>query len=220
MTIFLNNSKNILYIHVPKTGGEFISEQLSKYGLKTFHSKKAETENNVVSQHLAGKQILDSIKKSGIKNCELVVMTVRNPYDRLISHYNYRFKKILSLREFNFASLKKLSEFQTFNKYILQSLEEAKLNRNYYNNHFLPQNEFEILSPKVFKFEENGVLNLLKYIEKETYFNFELNVMKTKKSNTPIISRLFKVKWLKKTLDEVNKFYREDFIKYGYKIVE
>jgi len=44
--------------------------------------------------------------------------------------------------------------------------------------------------------------------------------MKTKKSNTPIISRLFKVKWLKKTLDEVNKFYREDFIKYGYKIVE
>ena len=39
MTIFLNNSKNILYIHVPKTGGEFISEQLSKYGLKTFHSK-------------------------------------------------------------------------------------------------------------------------------------------------------------------------------------
>ena len=173
-----------------------------------------------MSQHLAGKQILDSIKKSGIKNCELVVMTVRNPYDRLISHYNYRFKKILSLREFNFASLKKLSEFQTFNKYILQSLEEAKLNRNYYNNHFLPQNEFEILSPKVFKFEENGVLNLLKYIEKETYFNFELNVMKTKKSNTPIISRLFKVKWLKKTLDEVNKFYREDFIKYGYKIVE
>ena len=38
MTIFLNNSKNI-YIHVPKTGGEFISEQLSKYGLKTFIKK-------------------------------------------------------------------------------------------------------------------------------------------------------------------------------------
>ena len=218
MTIFLNNSKNILYIHVPKTGGEFISEQLSKFGLKTFHSKKGEMGNDVVSQHLAGEQILDFIKKSGIKNCELVVMTVRNPYDRLISHYNYRFKKILSLREFSFASLKKISEFQTFNKYILHSLEEAKLNKNYYNNHFLPQNEFEILNPKIFKFEKNGVLNLLKYIEKETHFDFKVNDIKTKKSVKPLISRLFKVKWRKKTLEEVNKFYHEDFKKYDYEI--
>lgn len=216
MPIFLNKSKNILYIHVPKTGGEFISQQLSKFGMRTFHSKKSEIENDVVSQHLAGNKILDSIKNSGIKNCDLVVMTVRNPYDKLISHYNYRFKKIFSLGEFNFNSFKKFSDFKTFNKYICQSLEKSKSNKNYYNNHFLPQNEFEILNPKIFKFEENGVLNLLKYIEKETNFNFGLNNLKIAKPGKPFISRLLKVRWGKKTLELVNDFYKEDFKKYGY----
>ena len=44
MPIFLNTNKNILFIHPPKTGGEFISEYLSNFGFRSLHSKKESLE--------------------------------------------------------------------------------------------------------------------------------------------------------------------------------
>ena len=166
MTIFLNNSKNILYIHVPKTGGEFISEQLSKYGLKTFHSKKAEMGNNVVSQHLAGKQILDSIKKSGIKNCELIVMTVRNPYDRLISEFVWQWNLKDYINRTGFDS----RFFIVLEKFAIHRLSAYKVNEMQFrldpagfmnkgtsfvfDNHLRPQHHFVTNDWNIYWYEE------------------------------------------------------------------
>lgn len=215
MTVFLNNKKKILYIHVPKTGGEYISEQLSNLGIMTFHSKKGEMNNKVVSQHLAGMDLKHTLTKSGINNCDIVVMSVRNPYDRLISHYHYRFKKIFSIKELNINALHKFSSFKTFNNYVCESLEECKNNKNYYNNHFLPQYEFEIFNPKIFKFE-NGLINLLNYVKNE--LKSDINFDTSNKSSKPFLAKMLKIKWNRKTLEMVNNYYEEDFKKYNYEM--
>ena len=84
MPIFLNTNKNILFIHPPKTGGEFISEYLSNFGFRSLHSKKGEFGNYIPSQHLHSEEMIKSIEKLGIKkfwdynnDCEKSLFKIR-----------------------------------------------------------------------------------------------------------------------------------------------
>ena len=83
------------------------------------------------------------------------------------------------------------------------------------NNHFRPQNEFEVFNPKIFKLE-NGFEGLFKYVENE---------LESKKLGKypdriprPYFSKFYRVKWGKDTIELVNEFYKEDFKKYNYKL--
>ncbi len=215
MPIFLNTNKNILFIHPPKTGGEFISEYLSNFGFRSLHSKKGEVGNYIPSQHLHSEEMIKSIEKLGIKNFGITIMTVRNPYSRLESQYFYNFRKIFSVREINFGFFKRLLNFKTFNNYIKEAIDQTKKNRSYMNNHFRPQNEFEVFNPKIFKLE-NGFEVLFKYVENE------LDSKKLGKYPDriprPYFSKFYRVKWGKDTIELVNEFYKEDFKKYNYKL--
>ena len=99
MPYFNNNDDiNVLFIHIPKTGGSSIEEYLSyKYKIKLDNSslylftqdKRLLNENMKINsslQHLTYNQIVENRKVLNIHFDNIKIITiVRNPYERIIS---------------------------------------------------------------------------------------------------------------------------------------
>jgi hypothetical protein len=98
MPYFKNNETNILFIHIPKTGGTSVDIYLSKkfdiplnnkslfLFLKPDLAKEYNIHINSSLQHMTMNTILKYSKIFNINFKKLKIMTiVRNPYDRIIS---------------------------------------------------------------------------------------------------------------------------------------
>lgn len=94
MPYFKTNNKNVLFIHIPKTGGTSVEHYLSeKYSLPLNHKnlygiiQNNEYINiNSSLQHLSFKEIIKNKKYFNLDLKNLKIFTiVRNPYDRIIS---------------------------------------------------------------------------------------------------------------------------------------
>ncbi len=68
------NGKNVVFIHINKTGGTSVCNAL---GLK--------------KSHMTAKEIIDVIGKKKFKS-SYKIAAVRNPWDKVLSHYKYRVK--------------------------------------------------------------------------------------------------------------------------------
>jgi len=104
----INHEKRALFIHIPKTGGSYISEILEKYyGFKTYYLQRPDhrvfcggKDNSVKKHenHIHG--TLMYYKTSGYINKIMnmnrekwdnyfIFTFVRNPYDKIVSGWNY-----------------------------------------------------------------------------------------------------------------------------------
>ncbi|MEA3381947.1 MAG: sulfotransferase family 2 domain-containing protein [Pseudomonadota bacterium] len=68
------NGKNVIFIHINKTGGTSVCNAL---GLK--------------KSHMTAKEIIDVIGEKKFKS-SYKIAAVRNPWDKVLSHYKYRLK--------------------------------------------------------------------------------------------------------------------------------
>lgn len=102
MPYFKKNNINLLYIHIPKTGGSSIEKYFSKkYRIKLdqkalygFLHDKHNRQINPSLQHLTYNNIVEYHNELNINMNHLDILTVvRDPYDRCISDLFY-FKKI------------------------------------------------------------------------------------------------------------------------------
>ncbi len=94
MPYFKNNDINLLFIHIPKTGGTTIEEYLyPKYNIPK-NVKSLWLHGPLFNhsyQHCSYNEIMDNKKKLGIDEKNLKIFAVvRNPYTRLISELFYR----------------------------------------------------------------------------------------------------------------------------------
>ena len=138
MPYFKNYKTNILFIHIPKTGGTSVETYLSKKcniplnnkSLFSFlHSNIAKTHNihiNYSMQHMTFNTILKykNIFNINFKNIKILTV-VRNPYDRLIS--DLFFNKLINIHT------TKQNVFTVIKDYIISSN---------YDNHNIPQHLF------------------------------------------------------------------------------
>jgi hypothetical protein len=98
MPYFNNDTINLLFIHIPKTGGESVQTYLSEThnitlnneSLYWFMPESTKTDNNMdiqsSLQHLPGQTILNYKEYFKINMTNLKILTiVRNPYNRIIS---------------------------------------------------------------------------------------------------------------------------------------
>tara|TARA_A100001015_G_scaffold164322_1_gene182688 strand:+ start:1401 stop:2063 length:663 start_codon:yes stop_codon:yes gene_type:complete len=108
----INHNKKAIFIHIPKTGGSFITETLSTYyGFKNYYLKRPDHNqfckifDNSVDKHenkLFGTLLyyktsnyLNKIMNMNKNKWEtyFIFTFVRNPYDRLVSGFSYCSKK-------------------------------------------------------------------------------------------------------------------------------
>jgi hypothetical protein len=142
MPYFKNNKINLLFIHIPKTGGSSLEKYFSvKYNIPLNRKSLMSTENisnimdfidkpeiNSSLQHLTYNSIMkykDFFKIDAVNNFEIITV-VRNPYNKIVSDLFY-FKKI------NIDSSKE-EAYEKIKEYL----------KDNYDNHAIPQYKFII----------------------------------------------------------------------------
>lgn len=148
MPIFRINNKNILFIHVPKTGGTTIESFLELFGKMSFHSrggrllkpsKGSALTRSLPLQHFHA-EVLESMFATDF--FDYAFMVVRDPLERMKSEYRHS------------VALKHPDAVLDFDHWVQLMLKLAELAPNLRNNHFRPQCQFKCFNAEVFKLED------------------------------------------------------------------
>ena len=209
MPYFHNNDINLLFIHIPRTGGSSLENYFSfKYkinlnidSLYGFLDKDFR-KNNLINinsslQHLTYNEILNNNHFFEINRINLNIITiVRNPYNRVISDLLF-FKKI-TLESNQEEIFNSLLNYLTIN----------------IDNHNLPQYLFVTDKNK----ELIPNLTILKTEYLDDYMDFygfiDYKIIISKKKE---FSNLDNFHYLNnKSIDLINNYYEEDFKIFGY----
>ena len=196
--------KKLLFIHIPKTGGTTIEDNMETMNKPLFKGGYGVL-RKVVYQHFDYK---DYTKFFGIEmfNDFIKFSVVRNPYDRIISEY-YWTPVVTNL------GFKSGKSFDYFLNQLIDIVNNKKYNLTIYHNHFIPQYEFicdsnkQIMVDHLFKFEE--FKKILKFLKKNKY-----NVDFKKKLND--CKNAHKIKLNKYQKKIIYKLYKKDFSIFKY----
>lgn len=149
MPVMIKNNQSVLFVHIPKCGGSSFEKIMSTLGWKELLSIRGLPLNklnfiNCTPQHMH-KELLSQIIKP--QSFDQITTIVRNPYNRLLSEYAWQtHQKITRLPAKDWID-------HVFNEY--------EKNKFSYDNHIRPQSEFIFEDSKIFKLEENGILNAI-----------------------------------------------------------
>jgi len=214
MPYFKNDDVNILFIHIPKTGGTSIENYFSsKFNIKLNNTSLfGYIENNNLKnikinsslQHITYKKIVEYNKEFDINYNNIKIITiVRNPYERIISDLFY-FSEI----NVNFS---KEDVFNIINNRYLVC-DNHNISQNYYDNHNIPQHYFIIDNDK----EIIKNINILKTETLKTDMN-NLGYTEFNNNDNVNINKVNYYNYLNnKSIELINNFYHLDFILFNY----
>jgi hypothetical protein len=201
-------SKNILFIHIPKTGGRVIENEIKKKSRQTLYCAVKQNPllpepfNKCSLQHQFYTTLYKFRNKLNINfNNIKVFSVVRNPYDRVISDL-FWFKLIKK----NYDSTKVYNVIK--NKY---------LNRNDLDNHNKPQykfvtDEMGVLIPniKIFKTEQLNQSN----DKLSNFLGLKINV----KNKGRVVNKDYSKYINQDSISLINDVYKKDFELFGYEM--
>jgi hypothetical protein len=213
------NDGKIIHIHIPRTSGSYIEDELcKKYNIKKkwpdanisnlFGLLKVNDGNFLTLQHLT---LTEMIKYNFISNNEnkLFIFTIiRNPYDRFLSIYNLYFSKKYTIDSF----LSKLIDLNLENYHhcgIITGNENFNANNMLTNieniKYFLLPQYYYIINDfnyevKLIKYEELESLNKL--------LEIKLKFKENKEKKIIILTDFQK--------DKIYNIYKVDFDHFGY----
>lgn len=196
---------NILFIHIPKTGGssveKYFEKKINKKLSKNLLYSKTEKFNEMHSyQHMTFNEILKNkeLLKININDETFIFTIVRNPYERIISELFFR----------------KMINKSSCPKYVEKKIINYLKSKETYDNHKIPQYSFIIF--------ENGIINNnIKIMKTENLNNNMKNLgfndfenieeLKTHRNNLDYYSYLNN-----NSIKIINEYYLSDFIIFDY----
>jgi len=212
MPYFKNKDINLLFIHIPKTGGSSLESYFSSKLNITLNNKSLfsyiEDEDllnkniniNSSLQHITYNQIVEHSKIFNINFHNIKIITiVRNPYERIMS--DLFFFKLITI------DTTKETVIDIINKYLVS---EKYDNHNIPQHKFITNNEGEIIQNIHILKTENltNDMNNLSYID----FNIFEN------------TNIFKVNYYNylnnDSINIINQFYHLDFIIFNYNKIQ
>ena len=155
MTVYKHYEKELLHIHIPKTGGTSVTAAVESYGgLSSFLKKRAVPQcGNVPPQHMDIVHTRKFFPKKTIPSFAVI----RDPWQRTVSEYVW---------QFNTTDWQGLDKWV---KYAFRKVVHYKM-----LNHFLPQYKFIDDDVKLFRYEDFNTM--IKYVGEQLGFEkFECN---------------------------------------------
>ena len=202
MPIYTKKNESILFIHIPKCGGSSFSDFLLRNKYEESLSVRGKALKDIdfwksSPQHLHR----DILKKLlNFEKFDKILTIVREPFERLKSEYYWLLNSGIINEKENIPGkwFDDLKENYNSNKYI-------------YDNHIRPQNEFILNESKIFKLEEQGINQAIKYaINKNPFRIFNNKQLKKTKKSEFIDNQFLEIQ------EEIKKFYSEDYRILGY----
>ena len=216
----INHYKKCVFIHIPKNGGSYISETLSKYyGFKNYYLQRPDHEkfcfgkDYSVDKHenkIHGTLIYYKTSKyiNNIMNMDenkwntyFIFTFIRNPYDRIVSGWNY-------INKYNIS----------FKKY---------LNINYKTNSY---NYWHVFMPQTRHIIDLNGKNNINYIGKLENLENDLKIILNMIGINNIVHipfkknskshKNYKTYYNNEILEKVNILMREDFENLDYQKIE
>ena len=198
---------NLLFIHIPKTGGTVIEKEIKKLYKETLYSGRT---NNILEspynskslQHQFYNTIYKYNKKLDVNFDNIKIFTVvRNPYDRIISDLFWH--KLITKKS-------KPDE-------IFKIIKNNYLNKDTFDNHnepqykFITDNDMKII-PNILIFK----CELLNENNKELndYIGFKINIIRDN------VNKDYSKYINKNTIALVNDFYKKDFELFNYDMIK
>jgi hypothetical protein len=143
MPIIRANGQNILFMHIPKSGGTSVESWLEQsYPISLKRSLKGH-ELPVVPQHIHAEMTRFLFDESFF---DYSFAVVRNPYARMLSEYKYR----MSHRR----RRERILPQPSFSGWVRSTLRRYERDNFVYSNHIRPQHQFLFEGTEVFRLED------------------------------------------------------------------
>ena len=196
----------ILFVHIPKSGGTTINEFFKFINYKSYFepNKFFKKQLKIPPQHYNYK-ILDSLLN--LNKFSFSFTVVRNPFDKLISSYLWSLKYSSVFNK----------KFYSFEEWFDITLSNFKRNENFMANHIIQQVKF--VGPKInsiYKFEvgiDKIILDILKKNNIEIK-NLQIPILNKSDGNRNEIKRNLLNQPL--IINEIIELYHEDFKTFNY----
>jgi hypothetical protein len=206
MPVFTKDGRNVLFVHIPKTGGSAVERHFVDAGwVMTYHDgRMARDKPNYLRtctpQHMHGALLRETFR---IQRFDAVFAVVRDPVARFRSEYVMRHKQELST---NAAAVEAWAE---------KSFSRFGTNPFVHDNHIRPQVEFLVPRVRVYRLEDGLDAALV-----DLNARYDLGVptevarVRTSEKTRGISSRAVEVS---ATLDaRIRSFYAADVERFGY----
>jgi hypothetical protein len=203
MPIFTKARQNILYVHVPKTGGSAIEALFRANGYTLNHfddgvggPRSLSRVRRCSPQHHHAALLAEQFRLNAF---DWVMMTVRNPYGRILSEYNMR---------------RRLGEsVPAFAPWLEDTFKRLRENPGLHDNHFRPQTEFHIAGATIFRQEGGFGTAFVAALHERINFPADAAVPP---ANISLPEHVAETLLTEETAGMIRQIYWQDFLQFGY----
>jgi hypothetical protein len=203
MPLFVRDKKAVLYIHVPKTGGSSIEQFFLANGFRAEFLDNAPRNSfnpwrRCSPQHMTAEQLLGLLRPVRMDH---IFMTVREPLARLVSEYRMR--------------LRDTPGTPGLELWLRRSLRQYPDDNCIFDNHLRPQSDFWMPGCEVVRQEHGFDGNFVAGLEERLGITFEhrgIGGFNRAEGADVTASEIAAIRPL------VTAFYRQDYVRFGYKL--
>lgn len=200
MPVYRIGSKNVLFIHVPKTAGMAMGGHLGGFGKAVFE-ERIPVRGGIFGPRHQPAAVLEKVFLPNM--IDYAFMVVRHPVARLVSEYRYQ-------RRGGGIQVSRLRMFG-FDIWLRNAFFRVGSNPDWRGGHFRPQVEFECFNCEVFRYED-GLGQVLRRISEVA----GVDLPDTPKPTN--VSRPRDVTISRASMDLIAHHYAADFARFGYAV--